>query len=84
MMGEREHAEPMFYYVTIEQLVPKDHFLRMVDSTIDFSFIRPMVKHLYSHTGKPSIDPEVLIKMRSDVNSGHQFRGQIYEVAMPL
>ncbi|OGP10101.1 MAG: hypothetical protein A2Z89_02810 [Deltaproteobacteria bacterium GWA2_43_19] len=63
MMGEREHAEPMFYYVTIEQLVPKDHFLRMVDSTIDFSFIRPMVKHLYSHTGKPSIDPEVLIKM---------------------
>jgi len=56
----------------------------MVDSTIDFSFIRPMVKHLYSHTGKPSIDPEVLIKMRSDVNSGHQFRGQIYEVAMPL
>lgn len=63
MMGERVKEEPMFYYVTIEKLVPQDHYLRLVDSTIDFTFIRPMVKHLYSHTGKPSIDPVVLIKM---------------------
>lgn len=63
MMGERFKEEPMFYYVTIEKLVPQDHYLRLIDSTVDFTLIRPMVKHLYSHTGKPSIDPVVLIKM---------------------
>jgi len=53
----------MFYYVRMEELVPEDHFLRMVDRYIDFSFIKDKVKHLYSHTGRPSIDPEVLVRM---------------------
>ena len=53
----------MFYYVRMEEMVPEDHLLRLVDKHIDLSFIREKVKHLYSHTGRPSIDPEVLLRM---------------------
>jgi hypothetical protein len=53
----------MFYYVRMEDMIPEDHLLRLVDRHIDFSFIRDKVKHLYSHTGRPSIDPEVLLRM---------------------
>lgn len=51
-------------FVTIESLVPKDHLLRKIDRTIDFSFIREKVKELYcKNNGRPSIDPVVLFKM---------------------
>lgn len=63
MLGEKQREEPMFYYVRMEDIVPEDHLLRLIDRHIDFSFIRNKVKHLYSHTGRPSIDPEVLLRM---------------------
>jgi transposase len=63
LSGEKPRREPMFYYVRMEQIVPENHLLRLVDRHIDFSFIRGKVKHLYSHTGRPSIDPEVLLRM---------------------
>ena len=45
-------------------MIPKDHLVRLVDAVIDFEFIRPMVKELYSEdNGRPSIDPVVLIKI---------------------
>ena len=63
MLGKKPRREPMFYYVRMEQIVPENHLLRLVDKHIDLSFIRDKVKHLYSHTGRPSIDPEVLLRM---------------------
>jgi transposase len=53
----------MFYYVRMEDIVPEDHLLRLFNKYIDFSFIREKVKHLYNHTGRRSIDPEVLLGM---------------------
>jgi transposase len=53
----------MFYYIQIDDLIPEDHLLRLVHRCVDFGFIREKVKHLYSHTGRPSIDPEVLLRM---------------------
>ncbi|MDI6721727.1 MAG: IS1182 family transposase [Candidatus Aenigmarchaeota archaeon] len=53
----------MFYYVRMEEVVPENHLLRLVDRHIDLNFIREKVKHLYSHTGRPSIDPEILLRM---------------------
>jgi transposase len=50
--------------ISIEDLVPKEHLLRKIDSAIDFSFIYSMVEHLYSQIeGRPSIDPVVLFKI---------------------
>jgi transposase len=63
LLGENQRKEPMFYYVRMEEMVPEDHLLRGIDKHIDFSFIQEKVRHLYSHTGRPSIDPEVLLRM---------------------
>jgi transposase len=49
--------------LTIEELMPEEHFLRDLEKYVDFSFIYDKVEHLYSKTGRPSIDPVVLIKM---------------------
>ena len=50
--------------VSVEQLVPKDHILRKIDKYIDFNFIYDLVEDKYSQTtGRPSIDPVVLIKL---------------------
>lgn len=48
---------------TIEELVPQDHIVRKLEECIDFTFIYPRVKHLYSEVGRPSIDPVILFKM---------------------
>ncbi len=50
--------------VTLEQLVPKDHLLRLIDRHIAFDFIRERTAHLYSaDNGRPAVDPELLFKM---------------------
>jgi transposase len=51
-------------FVSIEEMVPKDHLLRKIDKVIDFGFIREKVKDLYcADNGRPAIDPVVLFKM---------------------
>ena len=50
--------------VSLDQLVPEDHILRKIDNTVDFSFIYALVEEKYSSdTGRPSIDPVMLIKI---------------------
>ena len=63
LLGKKPQREPMFYDVRMEEIVPENHLLRLVDKYVDLSFIRDKVEHLYSHTGRPSIDPEALFRM---------------------
>ncbi|MBN2256579.1 MAG: transposase, partial [Anaerolineaceae bacterium] len=63
MISHKDTEDGFIYNFRLEEYVPKDHLLRIIDEHIDFEFIRDRVKHLYSHTGKPSIDPVVMIKM---------------------
>ena len=63
MKGKQRRDEPMFACVRLEDLVPADHPLRGIDRWINFGVVEEKTKHLYSHTGRPSIDPEVLIRM---------------------
>lgn len=50
--------------VSVEDLVPKDHFLRTIEETIDFSFIEEKIQPYYCHNnGRPSIPPITLFKM---------------------
>lgn len=63
MIGEKNKEEKLFYYLRPEELIPEDHILRLIDKHVDFSFIRSKVQHLYSHTGRPSVDPEVMMRM---------------------
>jgi transposase len=52
-----------YHMVTIEDLVPKDHFLRKLEQALDLSFVYGETAHLYSRKyGRPPIDPVVMVK----------------------
>jgi transposase len=64
MMGERTVAqEALFYSFNLERHVPADHLLRWIDRFVDLSDIREHLRSFYSETGRPSIDPELMIRM---------------------
>src|SRR6476661_7978951 len=63
MMGEQARTESLFYYFRLEEQIPEDHLLRLLDRYIDFSFVRERLRKFYSSTGRPSIDPEVLLRL---------------------
>jgi transposase len=64
MMGPKQVAQgSLFYGFSIEDHVPKDHLLRRMDRFVDLSDIRRLLAPYYSSTGRPSIDPELMIRM---------------------
>jgi transposase len=64
MMGERQSGQDsLFYAFSLEGHVPSDHLLRTIDKFADLGFVRQHLKDHYSHTGRPSIDPELMIRM---------------------
>lgn len=64
MMGERQAGqEALFYGFSLERHVPADHFLRAIDRFVDLGELRERLAPFYSSTGRPSIDPELLIRM---------------------
>ena len=64
MMGERTvMQEALFYSFRIEDHVPEDHLLRSIDRFVDLDDIREYLKPFYSTMGRPSIDPELMIRM---------------------
>jgi transposase len=63
MMGQINRSEDLFHYFSIDQIVPPDHLLRAIDRHVDFGFARERTQTLYSETGRPSIDPEVLLRI---------------------
>ena len=64
MLGERQVDQgALFYEFSLEKHVPADHMLRAIDRFVDLGDIRPYLAPFYSTTGRPSIDPELLIRM---------------------
>jgi len=64
MMGERTVAqEALFYEFSLERHVPADHLLRSIDRFVDLSELREELRPYYSEVGRPSIDPELMIRM---------------------
>lgn len=64
MMGSQGGAqEHLFYSFSLEDHVPRDHLLRGIDHFLDLSELREHLAPFYSHTGRPSIDPELMIRM---------------------
>ena len=64
MMGQHSRSESLFYYFRIEDQVPENHLLRLLDRHISFDFVREKLRDSYSDTGRPSIDPELLLRIR--------------------
>ena len=64
MMGKKEkHFAPLIH-VSLEQLVPQDHFYRHLERTLDLAFVREFVQETYAGGGRPSIDPVVFFKLQ--------------------
>ena len=64
MTQENEKIRKQMQIVCIDDLVPQEHLLRIIDKAIDWTFIYDLVKDKYSaETGRPSIDPVTLIKI---------------------
>ena len=53
----------LFYEFNLEDRVPTNHLLRRIDAVLDLSWLRAELSPFYSHTGCPSIDPELMIRM---------------------
>ena len=63
MMGRVQEQGRLFYRFRLDEHVPEDHFLRQVDRFLDFRPLRAELAPLYSRTGRPSVDPELMIRM---------------------
>ena len=64
MMGRREDDEVQFLYLfDLDKVVPPDHLVRQIDRVLDLSWVHKELAPYYSHTGRPSIDPVLMIRM---------------------
>ena len=54
MMGQQQRTDSLFYYFRLEDQIPEDHLLRLIDRHVDLSFVRERLKGLYSSTGQLS------------------------------
>jgi len=63
MMGHQARSEALFYYFRLEDHIPETHLLRLIDQHVSFEFVRQQLKDSYSDTGRPSIDPELLLRI---------------------
>jgi hypothetical protein len=65
MMGRLNHDQgQLFYSFCLEQAVPDDHLVREIAAVLDLAWVRAELAPYYSSTGRPSIDPELMIRMR--------------------
>ena len=64
MMGERRVGQDaLFYEFSLERHVPSEHLVRSVDRFVDLAGVRSELAPFYSEMGRPSIDPELMIRM---------------------
>jgi transposase len=63
-MGRKERSFAPLINVSLEELVPQDHFYRHLERTLDLSFVREFVHETYASKGRPSIDPVVFFKLQ--------------------
>jgi len=64
MMGALKNHRDEGVMISVEELVPQDHFLHAIEATIDFSFIEEKLRPYYCiNNGRPSIHPITLFKM---------------------
>lgn len=63
-MGRQEDEQRQFFYVfDLDEVVPPDHLVRQIDDVLDLGWVHKELAPYYSHTGRPSIDPVLMIRM---------------------
>jgi len=83
MLGPRQEAQAeLFYEFSLEDHVPQDHLLRSIDRFVDLTIIRAHFADFHRHTGRPSVDPELLI--RKSARSLHRARMSAQRTFQPV
>src|SRR5688572_5030108 len=63
MMRRQVEVARLFYEFSLERHLPADHLLRDIDQALDLSWLRAELALFHSSTGRPSIGPELMIRM---------------------
>jgi transposase len=64
MMGRQEDGQGQFFYsFNLDKVVPADHLAQQIDGLLDLGWVHRELAPYYSHTGRPSIDPVLMIRM---------------------
>lgn len=63
MMGTQKVEAQLFYEFDLDAHVPANHVLREIDRFLDMRIMREHLRPFYSHTGRPSVDPELIVRM---------------------
>ncbi len=64
MMGRQASTQDQFFYnFYLDDIVPASHLVRRIDAALDLSWMHGELEPYYSHTGRPSIDPELMMRM---------------------
>jgi transposase len=63
MMGFQTAPAQLFYDFCLDDHVPADHLLRRIDRFLDLEGVRAALKPFYSTIGRPSVDPELMMRM---------------------
>lgn len=86
MMGQRQQIDTKLFYtnLSLDSRVRPDNPLRQVKATIDFDFVRAVVRPLYGRRGNPSVDPALLMKLMlllilENVSSERELMDRMYE-----
>jgi transposase len=64
VMGSKEREFGSLDRLTLENLVPADHFYRHLEKTLDLTFVRDLVRDTYASMGRPSVDPIVFFRLQ--------------------
>jgi transposase len=62
MLGYKTRDFKLYPSLTLEELVPENHFVRKLEARLDLEFVRDLVRDCYLNFGRPSIDPSELLK----------------------
>ena len=63
MMGIQSAPPQLFYDFCLDDHVPQDHLLRRIDRFVDLELVREELRPFYCSIGRPSIDPELMMRM---------------------
>ena len=61
--GNASSVAALVYDFCLDDHVPSDHLLRRIDQFLDFESVRAELRPFYSKIGRPSIDPELMMRM---------------------
>lgn len=64
MMGTKGRVFAPLPTVSLDELVPPNHFYRHLERSLDLGFVRDLVRDAYAERGRPSIDPVVFFKLQ--------------------